>query len=158
MKIAILGGTGSEGAGLGLRWAAAGHEVIIGSRLAEKGQQAAVDLRAMLPDAPVWGTDNLSAAEAADLHVVELARGRAPLDDGEAVQAVERALGEAARSVVVAADADEIIAAAEDLELRVEVRAGVAGAGLERVAVTRHDIPHALERAAGAAAPGCRGT
>ena len=32
MKIAILGGTGPEGSGLGLRWAQAGHEVIIGMR------------------------------------------------------------------------------------------------------------------------------
>jgi NADPH-dependent F420 reductase len=70
LKIAILGGTGSEGTGLGLRWAAAGHEVIIGSRLADKGRQAAVDLRAMLPQAAIRGTDNLAAAEAADLVVL----------------------------------------------------------------------------------------
>ena len=38
MKIAILGGTGKEGSGLGYRWAAAGHEIIIGSRTAEKGE------------------------------------------------------------------------------------------------------------------------
>ena len=40
MKIAILGGTGKEGSGLAYRWAAAGHEVIIGSRTAEKGEAA----------------------------------------------------------------------------------------------------------------------
>ncbi|MFQ5521717.1 MAG: NAD(P)-binding domain-containing protein, partial [Candidatus Methylomirabilia bacterium] len=32
MRIAILGGTGNEGAGLAARWALAGHEVVIGSR------------------------------------------------------------------------------------------------------------------------------
>src|SRR4029450_10794587 len=32
MKIGIVGGTGKEGAGLGARWAQAGHEVVIGSR------------------------------------------------------------------------------------------------------------------------------
>ena len=32
MVIGILGGTGKEGAGLALRWAEAGHEIIIGSR------------------------------------------------------------------------------------------------------------------------------
>ena len=32
MKIAILGGTGSLGKGLGSRWIKAGHEIIIGSR------------------------------------------------------------------------------------------------------------------------------
>jgi predicted dinucleotide-binding enzyme len=28
--IAVLGGTGAEGSGLALRWAAKGHEVIVG--------------------------------------------------------------------------------------------------------------------------------
>ena len=32
MNIAILGGTGKEGAGLALRWAQVGHAIIIGSR------------------------------------------------------------------------------------------------------------------------------
>jgi len=32
MVIAILGGTGKEGSGLALRWALAGHVVIVGSR------------------------------------------------------------------------------------------------------------------------------
>ncbi len=36
MRIGIVGGTGKEGVGLGLRWAQAGHEVIIGSRDAER--------------------------------------------------------------------------------------------------------------------------
>ncbi len=70
MKIAILGGTGDEGAGLGLRWAAAGHEIIIGSRLAEKGMRAALDLKARLPQAAITGTDNLSAAMLAELVVL----------------------------------------------------------------------------------------
>ncbi|MFZ2517548.1 MAG: NAD(P)-binding domain-containing protein, partial [Anaerolineae bacterium] len=34
--IAILGGTGAEGAGLAMRWARAGLKVIVGSRLADK--------------------------------------------------------------------------------------------------------------------------
>ena len=38
-SIAILGGTGSEGSGLALRWAHAGYHVIIGSRNAEKAAQ-----------------------------------------------------------------------------------------------------------------------
>ena len=75
MKIAILGGTGKEGAGLGLRWAAAGHEIIIGSRLEEKGAKAAQQLMSLLEGVPgvtVSGTDNLSAANQAELIVLSV--------------------------------------------------------------------------------------
>lgn len=73
MIIAILGGTGPEGSGLGLRWAQAGHEVVIGSRQAERGQQVAADLLAKLNDASgalLSGMDNLSAAQQADVAVL----------------------------------------------------------------------------------------
>lgn len=61
MKIAIIGGTGPEGTGLGFRWAASGHEVIIGSRQAEKGESVAAELLAERPDLKIWGTDNVTA-------------------------------------------------------------------------------------------------
>lgn len=86
MKIAILGGTGDEGFGLGFRWAAKGHEIIIGSRKAEKGAKAAVDLLELLPDTAVSGTDNLSAAQAAELVVLSVPYG-AQAATLEAVQA-----------------------------------------------------------------------
>ncbi len=72
MKIAILGGTGPEGSGLGLRWAQAGHEVIIGSRQMEKGQQVAAELQARAPAAAanLSGADNLTALQQADLAVL----------------------------------------------------------------------------------------
>jgi NADPH-dependent F420 reductase len=70
MIIAILGGTGPEGSGLGLRWAAAGHQVIIGSRLAEKGAGVAEELKEAFPEGMFSGTDNLSAAAAADVSVL----------------------------------------------------------------------------------------
>lgn len=74
MKIAILGGTGAEGSGLGFRWAAAGHTVIIGSRTAEKAETAAAELNTTLPASapPISGTDNLSAAAQADLLVLSV--------------------------------------------------------------------------------------
>lgn len=72
MKIAILGGTGKEGSGLGYRWAAAGHDIIIGSRAAEKGQRAAEELAAALPNAAISGSDNVSAARAAELVVLSV--------------------------------------------------------------------------------------
>lgn len=68
--IAILGGTGHEGSGLGLRWARAGHHVIIGSRTAEKAEAAAAEINAKLSSSSVKGLDNVSAAKAADLAVL----------------------------------------------------------------------------------------
>ena len=44
MKIAILGGTGSLGKGLGSRWIKAGHDIIIGSRDLLKAQEIADQL------------------------------------------------------------------------------------------------------------------
>jgi len=70
MKIAILGGTGPEGSGLGFRWAAAGHEIIVGSRLTEKGERIASELLELLPHAAITGTDNLSAATKAEVIVL----------------------------------------------------------------------------------------
>ncbi|MFZ1398815.1 MAG: NADPH-dependent F420 reductase [Candidatus Promineifilaceae bacterium] len=72
MKIAILGGTGDEGFGLGFRWAAAGHEIIIGSRKEEKGAEAAVSMQEKLPNGTISGTDNLSAAQQAELVVLSV--------------------------------------------------------------------------------------
>ena len=72
MKIAILGGTGNEGFGLGYRWAANGYEIIIGSRKTEKGAQAAVDMKERLPDGNISGTDNLTAAQQAEIVVLSV--------------------------------------------------------------------------------------
>ncbi len=72
MKIAILGGTGKEGSGLAYRWAAAGHEVIIGSRTAEKGEAAAGEMQSELPQATIAGADNAAAAAAAELVVLSV--------------------------------------------------------------------------------------
>jgi NADPH-dependent F420 reductase len=72
LKIAILGGTGNEGFGLGFRWAKNGHEIIIGSRSAEKGAAAAEQMLKLAPDAQISGTDNLSAAQAADIVVLSV--------------------------------------------------------------------------------------
>lgn len=70
MKIAIIGGTGPEGTGLGFRWAVAGHEVIIGSRRAEKGLEVAAELLAERPDLPLSGTDNLAAVQQGEVAVL----------------------------------------------------------------------------------------
>ncbi len=70
MKIAIIGGTGPEGSGLGFRWAAAGHEVMIGSRKAEKGERVSAELLARNPTLSISGTDNLTAVEQCDVAVL----------------------------------------------------------------------------------------
>ena len=72
MKIAVLGGTGNEGFGLGYRWAAAGHEIVIGSRKTEKGARAAQDMLERLPEGNISGTDNLSAAQQAEVVVLSV--------------------------------------------------------------------------------------
>ena len=72
MRIAILGGTGKEGAGLGLRWAQAGHEIVIGSRDAARAAAKAGELAAQAPGACVEGMSNRDAAAAADVVVLAL--------------------------------------------------------------------------------------
>jgi NADPH-dependent F420 reductase len=64
--IGILGGTGDQGRGLGVRLAAAGHKVIVGSRSVERAQEAAAQL-ASLTSGDVVGADNSGAAAAADV-------------------------------------------------------------------------------------------
>ena len=70
MKIAILGGTGEQGPGLALRWALAGEEVILGSRQKEKGEKVAIELNQELGKELIRGTDNATAAAAADVIVM----------------------------------------------------------------------------------------
>jgi 8-hydroxy-5-deazaflavin:NADPH oxidoreductase len=72
MRIGIVGGTGKEGSGLGLRWALAGHEVIIGSRDAERAQGKAAQLAAAAPRARVSGMSNRDAAAGAEVVVLTL--------------------------------------------------------------------------------------
>ena len=68
--IAILGGTGNEGPGLALRWAQAGHHIIIGSRQLEKAARVAQDLNSTLGDQLIQGMANEDAAQAGDIAVL----------------------------------------------------------------------------------------
>jgi NADPH-dependent F420 reductase len=72
MNIAILGGTGKEGAGLALRWAQAGHSIIIGSRDAERARAKAAELRERSKKLPIIGHTNPEAAELGEIIVVAL--------------------------------------------------------------------------------------
>jgi NADPH-dependent F420 reductase len=68
--VAVIGATGAEGFGLALRWAAAGIEVVIGSRDEARAESAAARLRERVRPASVRGTENSNAAAACDAVVV----------------------------------------------------------------------------------------
>ena len=73
--LAVIGGTGEEGSGLALRWAAAGYPVLIGSRSRERAVAAAAELRSMLPaelPARIGGDSNAGAAAGADVIVLSV--------------------------------------------------------------------------------------
>jgi 8-hydroxy-5-deazaflavin:NADPH oxidoreductase len=65
ISIGILGGTGDQGKGLARRFALAGHTVLIGSRSAERAQEAAASI-----GGPVRGADNSTVAAEADVVIV----------------------------------------------------------------------------------------
>lgn len=73
--IAVLGGTGPQGRGLALRFAAAGHSVTIGSRDAERAVAAARLLEERLPGASVAAASNVAAAAAAEVVLIAVPWG-----------------------------------------------------------------------------------
>jgi NADPH-dependent F420 reductase len=72
MNIAILGGTGKEGAGLAARWALGGHSIIIGSRDAERAKTKAAELRERTKKLPIIGESNADAAGLGTVIVIAL--------------------------------------------------------------------------------------
>ena len=68
--IAILGGTGKEGTGLALRWAAAGYDILIGSREINKARQTAEIINLKLGIKTVVGLTNREAAAKANICVL----------------------------------------------------------------------------------------
>jgi len=70
--IAILGGTGDQGLGLALRFAAAGRPVVIGSRKAERAEAAVREVAAAVPDARVSGFDNAKATASAPIVILSV--------------------------------------------------------------------------------------
>jgi 8-hydroxy-5-deazaflavin:NADPH oxidoreductase len=69
-QVTVVGGTGEEGFGLALRWAAAGIDVVIGSRDAGRARAAVQRLNEKLPSANVRGDENAVATAASDVVVV----------------------------------------------------------------------------------------
>lgn len=94
--IAIIGGSGPEGRGLGLRFAIAGHTVVLGSRDAARAADAASTVLSLRRGLPVSGALNADAARAADWVVFSVpydglrptVRGLAPALVGKLVVSV----------------------------------------------------------------------
>jgi hypothetical protein len=73
----VIGGTGPEGFGLALRWAAAGISVSIGTRDPARAEAATARVHEALSgrDPQILGTDNRSAASSADVVVLAVPFG-----------------------------------------------------------------------------------
>ncbi len=93
MKIAILGGTGPFGRALARRLKRAGHDVVIGSRDAERAQEAAAEIG-------VEGGPNQEIARGADLVVLAV--------NAEAAQQTAKALARAIGSTPLLCVASEL--------------------------------------------------
>src|ERR1700710_2643975 len=61
--IPIIGGTGALGAGLATRWAQAGVPVVLGSRAAERAEEAAAMVLHAVPGPDISGLENDEAAK-----------------------------------------------------------------------------------------------
>jgi NADPH-dependent F420 reductase len=87
--IGIVGGTGEQGSGLGLRWALAGHRVILGSRSGDKAAAAADAMKRILRQDNVSGTSNQEAARTAGIVVLTVPHSaqRATVEDVRAALA-----------------------------------------------------------------------
>ena len=71
MKIAIVGGTGSEGYGLALRWARAGEHIVIGSRDEQRALATAEKLKREIEGkSQISGAENQQAVVGADVVVL----------------------------------------------------------------------------------------
>jgi NADPH-dependent F420 reductase len=65
--LAIIGGTGALGSGLARRWAAAGYDIVIGSRTDDKAEATARTIAAVSAGTTVRGATNAAAAEAGSI-------------------------------------------------------------------------------------------
>ena len=70
--LAVLGGTGSEGSALALRWANAGYPVVIGSRNPDKAAQVCARINSQLGREAVSHDDYRGAAAAASTVVLSV--------------------------------------------------------------------------------------
>ncbi|MBL3699490.1 NADPH-dependent F420 reductase [Leucobacter luti] len=150
MTIAIVGGTGPQGSGIGLRLALAGEEVILGSRDADKARAEADRLTAEhSPEGRLSGTGNAEAAERAETVILavpyrghdELVTALAPVLAGKLVISCVNPLSFDKLGPVGAEIPDK--SAAEEAA-RILTASTVAGAFHHLSAVTLHWVDHDL--------------
>jgi NADPH-dependent F420 reductase len=72
LQISIVGGTGSQGLGLALRWARAGCSIIIGSRDQSRAEAAASHVRSIIGDVSIKGLENSDAVNASSISVLSV--------------------------------------------------------------------------------------
>ncbi len=71
--VAVVGGTGDQGFGLALRWAKAGRQVLIGSRVGSRAEEAAARVKAAVGEsAQVEGGENAEVVARAALVVLSV--------------------------------------------------------------------------------------
>lgn len=100
-RIAVVGGTGPQGKGLGYRFAKHGHAVVLGSRSADRAEAAAQEIRDRLPEATVSGQGNADAIYDCDVVVLavpydghdDLVDDLAPVLEGKVVISCVNPLG-----------------------------------------------------------------
>lgn len=147
-SIGFIGGTGPEGKGLAARFAQAGLEVIIGSRSAERGEEAAKEVREKAGGS-VRGAANADAAQA-DMVIVTLPYSR----QAETLAALREQIGsrivvstvvpmQFAGGKVTMLDLEDGSAAQE--AQRILSQARVVGAFQNLAARKLFDVDHALD-------------
>ena len=88
-SVSIIGASGALGQGLALRWAQAGVPLVLGSREADRGSEAAAAVVAAVPGAAVEGVDNVAAAAASPVVVLSVpfsAQAKTVKQIGESLQ------------------------------------------------------------------------
>jgi hypothetical protein len=144
----MIGGTGPEGKGLAARFARAGIEVIIGSRSAERGEEAAADVR-KVAGGSVRGATNADAAQA-DIVLVTLPySGQAETLEGLRDQIGDRIVVSTVVPMQFAAGKVTMLdledgSAAQEAQ-RILPRARVVGAFQNLAARKLFDVDHALD-------------
>lgn len=143
--IGIIGGTGKEGGALALRWASAGHRVLLGSRDPAKAAERARALSERA-GAPIDVTTNEDAARQAEVAVLSVPYPA----HGETVRSLAPALaGKIVLDVTVPIDpkAPTQVRLPPGGAAALEAQAALAGArvvsGLHHVSFTRLESGHA---------------
>ncbi len=134
MRVGILGGTGPAGRGVGARFAMAGHEVMLGSRNAERASAAA----AKIGDDKVFGGDNKDAASFGDVVVLSVP-WEAALPSAVEVEPVMRGkvlLSMANAVAFIAKEPESIVPSSGSLALGIQVRLPTV-----RVVAALHHVP-----------------